>query len=123
MIEKFNIAQKAGVPVSGMWIQDWSGQKLTPFGNRVFWNWKWNPNHYPGLLCYQHKLSLALIMRSTPRFVVIIIIMFAKLYYFRAFDVYSGSLLLFFVCLFSFVSFFFFFFFFFLGGGFVLCCY
>ena len=43
--------------------------------------------------------------------------MFAKLYYFRAFDVYSGSLLLFFVCLFSFVSFFFFFFFFFWGGG------
>ena len=30
------------VPVTGIWIQDWSGQIFTDFGDRVFWNWEWN---------------------------------------------------------------------------------
>ncbi|GFR60426.1 alpha-glucosidase [Elysia marginata] len=46
---KYELAKKFGVPVSGVWIQDWSGQKLTQFGDRVYWNWKWDQKHYPGL--------------------------------------------------------------------------
>ncbi|RUS85116.1 hypothetical protein EGW08_007121 [Elysia chlorotica] len=49
MKEKYEIGKKFQVPISGVWIQDWSGQKHTPFGNRVFWNWEWNKDHYPGL--------------------------------------------------------------------------
>ncbi|KAK3780725.1 hypothetical protein RRG08_050690 [Elysia crispata] len=49
MKQKCEIGKKFGVPFSGVWIQDWSGQKHTPFGDRVFWNWKWDKNHYPEL--------------------------------------------------------------------------
>ena len=35
--------------ISAMWIQDWSGKITTPFGTRVFWNWKWNETWYPNL--------------------------------------------------------------------------
>jgi len=37
------------VPVTGIWIQDWSGQIFTDFGDRVFWNWEWNETQYPAL--------------------------------------------------------------------------
>ena len=32
-----------------MWIQDWSGKITTDFGQRVFWNWRWNETLYPDL--------------------------------------------------------------------------
>lgn len=37
------------VPVCGLWAQDWSGKIVTSFGKRVLWDWKWNPEMYPGL--------------------------------------------------------------------------
>ena len=40
-------AEETGLSVSGFWIQDYSGQITTVFGQRVFWNWCWNPEHYP----------------------------------------------------------------------------
>lgn len=42
-------AQAKGVTVKGLWIQDWSGKIDTSFGQRVFWNWQWNPDRYPEL--------------------------------------------------------------------------
>lgn len=30
------------IDINGIWIQDWSGQIFTEFGDRVFWNWEWN---------------------------------------------------------------------------------
>lgn len=39
----------AGVKVSGLWCEDWAGIRVTSFGNRLFWDWRWNPEHYPGL--------------------------------------------------------------------------
>jgi alpha-glucosidase len=30
------------VKVNGIWAQDWSGIRMTSFGKRVMWNWKWN---------------------------------------------------------------------------------
>lgn len=41
-------ATKHGLPVVGLWIQDWAGKIETSFGKRVFWNWEWNPEQYPG---------------------------------------------------------------------------
>ncbi|XP_067943402.1 sulfoquinovosidase-like [Watersipora subatra] len=38
-----------GIKVSAVWIQDWSGKIRTSFGQRVFWNWEWSPEQYPGL--------------------------------------------------------------------------
>ncbi len=38
-----------GMKVSGVWCQDWAGKRVTSFGKRLNWNWKWNKEMYPGL--------------------------------------------------------------------------
>lgn len=38
----------AGVPLAGVWLQDWVGQRVTSFGSRLLWNWTLNQTHYPG---------------------------------------------------------------------------
>ncbi len=38
-----------GIKVSGVWCQDWAGKRVTSFGKRLNWNWKWNQQMYPGL--------------------------------------------------------------------------
>lgn len=40
---------EAGVQVSGLWCEDWAGIRVTSFGNRLFWDWRWNPERYPDL--------------------------------------------------------------------------
>ncbi len=40
---------EAGVPVAGLWCEDWAGVRNTRFGTRLFWNWEWNPERYPDL--------------------------------------------------------------------------
>ena len=39
----------AGVKVAGLWCEDWVGLRITSFGKRLFWDWKWNPKRYPDL--------------------------------------------------------------------------
>jgi alpha-glucosidase len=39
----------AGAAVSGLWCEDWVGLRETSFGRRLFWDWKWNTQRYPGL--------------------------------------------------------------------------
>ena len=39
----------AGVPVCGIWAQDWQGINVTSFGQRLRWNWEWDRERYPGL--------------------------------------------------------------------------
>lgn len=38
-----------GIPVAGMWCQDWEGIRVTSFGKRLRWNWMWNEELYPNL--------------------------------------------------------------------------
>lgn len=38
----------AGVPLAGVWLQDWVGQRVTSFGSRLLWNWTLDQTHYPG---------------------------------------------------------------------------
>ncbi len=38
-----------GIKVSGVWCQDWAGKRVTSFGKRLNWNWKWNKEMYPEL--------------------------------------------------------------------------
>ncbi|MFP3126135.1 alpha-glucosidase [Ectobacillus funiculus] len=47
--EKLTKALEKGVKVSGVWCQDWQGKRITSFGKRLMWNWKWNENEYPEL--------------------------------------------------------------------------
>lgn len=42
-------ARQHGVPVSGIWAQDWEGIRMTGFGQRLMWNWEWDPQRYPHL--------------------------------------------------------------------------
>ena len=40
--QKLDAMREGGVKVNGIWAQDWSGIRMTSFGKRVMWNWKWN---------------------------------------------------------------------------------
>ena len=54
---KLKIAQDAGIPVAGIWAQDWQGEKYTSFGKRLRWNWQWDPELYPKLDEYIRELQ------------------------------------------------------------------
>lgn len=40
--------QEAGVPIAGVWLQDWSGRRTTDFGDRLWWTWQLDAERYPG---------------------------------------------------------------------------
>lgn len=46
--EKIRVLREAGVPLAGVWLQDWSGKRVTSFGDRLQWNWQLNSEQYPG---------------------------------------------------------------------------
>ncbi|MGE4584512.1 MAG: alpha-glucosidase [Sphaerochaeta sp.] len=48
-LEKLGRMRACKVPVNGLWIQDWQGEKYTSFGKRLRWNWQWDQNLYPDL--------------------------------------------------------------------------
>ena len=47
--EKIKEAEKIGLKVAAVWLQDWQGRKITSFGKRLKWNWEWDEEHYPDL--------------------------------------------------------------------------
>jgi alpha-glucosidase len=38
---------RAGVPVAAFWIQDWVGQRQTPAGSQLWWDWRLDTARYP----------------------------------------------------------------------------
>lgn len=38
-----------GIPVSGVWCQDWCGKRVTSFGKRLQWDWHFHEEMYPDL--------------------------------------------------------------------------
>ena len=48
-LEKLATARAAGIPVAGIWAQDWEGINMTSFGQRLRWNWVWDRERYPRL--------------------------------------------------------------------------
>ena len=40
--------EAAGTPVAGVWLQDWTGQRTTDFGDRLWWTWQHDKARYPG---------------------------------------------------------------------------
>ncbi len=47
--EKIAKAKAAGVPICGIWSQDWCGCRRTGFGYQVMWNWQWDKELYHNL--------------------------------------------------------------------------
>ena len=43
-----------GMDVSAVWIQDWEGKRVTSFGKRLQWDWKWNKEMYPDFRVRAH---------------------------------------------------------------------
>lgn len=42
------LMERAGVPVAGLWLQDWGGTRNTSIGiERVWWNWELDETNYP----------------------------------------------------------------------------
>ncbi len=37
-----------GVRIAGVWLQDWTGQRTTSFGDRLWWTWQLDRERYPG---------------------------------------------------------------------------
>ncbi|WP_198170713.1 alpha-glucosidase [Deinococcus arboris] len=46
--EVYARVKAAGVPVAGLWLQDWVGRRTTSFGQQLWWNWELDAAHYPG---------------------------------------------------------------------------
>ncbi|MCL6598576.1 MAG: alpha-glucosidase [Alicyclobacillus macrosporangiidus] len=55
--DHLNTLLAAGVPVTGLWIQDWVGQRTTSFGQQLVWNWVLNPRQYPNWTQFQAFLK------------------------------------------------------------------
>ncbi len=47
--EKLDRMLAAGTAVSAVWTQDWEGKRVTSFGKRLQWDWRWNGELYPTL--------------------------------------------------------------------------
>jgi sulfoquinovosidase len=44
---KLKTLNEAGVPLAGLWIQDWPGVRVTSAGKQLWWDWKLDENFYP----------------------------------------------------------------------------
>jgi len=40
--------EAAGTEISAVWLQDWTGQRTTSFGERLWWTWQLDRDRYPG---------------------------------------------------------------------------
>ncbi len=50
-------AQKAGNPITALWIQDWCGRRITNFGDQLKWRWYADEEMYPNLKVYIQELN------------------------------------------------------------------
>lgn len=49
MLKKAETALKYDTSVSGIWIQDWEGRRVTAVGKQLYWNWEADNELYPDL--------------------------------------------------------------------------
>lgn len=49
LLRKTETCLAHGMPVTGAWIQDWEGRRVTAFGKQLMWNWEWDRELYPKL--------------------------------------------------------------------------
>lgn len=41
------VLRRAGTEIAGVWLQDWTGQRVTSFGSRLWWTWQLDRTRYP----------------------------------------------------------------------------
>jgi alpha-glucosidase len=46
--DKLEKLTSAKVPLAGLWNQDWSGNRTTPGGKQLWWDWHLDETLYPG---------------------------------------------------------------------------
>ena len=49
LLRKVDDCLRHGTRVTGAWIQDWEGRRVTAFGKQLMWNWEWDRELYPDL--------------------------------------------------------------------------
>ncbi|MGC9771195.1 alpha-glucosidase [Fervidobacterium islandicum] len=49
VMPKIMRALEKGLKITGLWIQDWEGKRITTFGKQLMWNWVYDENMYPNL--------------------------------------------------------------------------
>ena len=49
VMEVLNKCRGGGIEIPAVWIQDWEGKRVTSFGKRLQWDWRWNREMYPHL--------------------------------------------------------------------------
>lgn len=54
---KLKTVLDAGATISAVWIQDWSGQRTTSFGDRLWWTWQLDRQRYPGWEAFVDELA------------------------------------------------------------------
>ncbi|NLH38360.1 MAG: alpha-glucosidase [Thermotogaceae bacterium] len=57
VMPKIKAALEKGLKISGMWIQDWEGKRVTTFGKQLMWNWVYDGMLYPELPSTISQLS------------------------------------------------------------------
>ncbi|MCD8352906.1 MAG: alpha-glucosidase [Clostridiales bacterium] len=71
-VRSFGIVDRslaAGIPVSGVWCQDWAGVRYTSFGKRLRWDWHYNTALYPdlpGQITALHKRGIRFLGYISP---------------------------------------------------------
>ncbi|SCZ12813.1 alpha-glucosidase [Microvirga guangxiensis] len=45
---KIDTVNNAGIPLAGVWLQDWPGVRVTSTGRQLWWNWQLDETYYPG---------------------------------------------------------------------------
>lgn len=48
VLEAVEALEGAGTEIAGVWLQDWTGQRTTDFGDRLWWTWQLDGQRYPG---------------------------------------------------------------------------
>lgn len=49
VLKHLKACRDGGIQIPVAWIQDWEGKRVTSFGKRLQWDWRWNQQMYPGL--------------------------------------------------------------------------
>jgi alpha-glucosidase len=71
VLKIYKEAINKGVPVAGIWLQDWVGQRTTSFGKQLWWNWELDTDHYPdwqALTSELHKNGTQVLTYINPFF-------------------------------------------------------
>ena len=55
--KKLDALLEHDVPITGLWIQDWVGQRKTDFGKQLWWNWELDEDHYANWDTFKQALD------------------------------------------------------------------